>query len=116
MLSDNVFEIRPGVRTHFGCGSVERLARACEARYAQLAIALGVAAPGVSDAENAIRATNEVERLSMRLGTARTATALGVVRERVPTRVEDAMADFALSGTPRFPDANDVLALYEAAL
>lgn len=88
----------------------------CEARYAQVAIALGVAAPGVSDAENAHRAISEVERLAKRVGLGRAGRELGIGRELCPTLVEDAMADVVLSGTPRFPDPNDVLALYEAAL
>lgn len=87
-----------------------------EARYAQVAIALGVAAPGVSDAENAHRAISEIERLTARIGLGRGATELGVGRVLCPTLVEDAMADLVLTAAPRFPDANDVLALYEAAL
>jgi alcohol dehydrogenase len=88
----------------------------CEARYAQLAIALGAAAPGVSEAENAHRAISAIERIFDALGVARTATALGVLREHVATLTDDAMADVALAGAPRFPEGNDVLALYEAAL
>ncbi|MFO0572194.1 MAG: iron-containing alcohol dehydrogenase [Polyangiaceae bacterium] len=88
----------------------------CEARYAQLSIALGVRAPGVSDAENAHRSISAVERLSQSIGTQRSATELGVERKHLPELVEDAMADLVLSGTPRFPEPGDVLALYEAAL
>ncbi|GMV18826.1 MAG: iron-containing alcohol dehydrogenase [Sorangiineae bacterium PRO1] len=88
----------------------------CEARYAQIAIALGVAAPGVSDAENAHRAISELERLTERVGLRRSATELGVDRRLCAVLAQDAMADVVLSATPRFPDANDVLALYEAAL
>lgn len=88
----------------------------CEARYAQVAIALGVAAPGVSDAENAHRAISEVERLTGRVGLLRSASELGVDRKLCGVLRDDAMADVVLSATPRFPDANDVLALYEAAL
>ena len=87
-----------------------------EARYAQVAIALGVAAPGVSDAENAHRAIAAVEQISVRVGLGQRAGALGVERALCATLVDDAMADTVLTGTPRFPDQNDVLALYEAAL
>jgi len=57
-----------------------------------------------------------IERLATRIGLCRSATELGVGRVLCPTLVEDAMADLVLTAAPRFPDANDVLALYEAAL
>jgi alcohol dehydrogenase len=88
----------------------------CEARYAQIAIALGVAAPGVSDAENAHRSVAELERLATRVGLSRTLGELGVERRLCPELADDAMAETLLAGTPRFPLANDVLAVYEAAL
>lgn len=87
----------------------------CEGRYAQLAIALGAASPGESDAKNAERAIVAVERLAAAAGTPLGLGARGVEGSSIATLVEDAMADWALAGTPRFPEPGDVLALYEAA-
>jgi alcohol dehydrogenase class IV len=87
----------------------------CETKYAQVGIALGVADPTLGDAQNAERAILAVEKLSTRVGTAKRASELGVTRALLPTLVEDAMADMLMTGTPRFPEARDVHALYEAA-
>jgi alcohol dehydrogenase len=85
----------------------------CEAKYAQIGIALGAAEAGLADAQNAERAILAVEKLSARVGTAKRAAELGITRALVPTLVEDAMADLMMSGTPRFPEGRDVHALYE---
>ncbi len=88
----------------------------CEVKYAQVAIALGVADPGAENSENAQRALTAVEELSARVGTARSGKELGVKVELIPTLVDDAMADLLMMGTPRFPEPRDVRQLYEAAL
>jgi alcohol dehydrogenase len=89
---------------------------ACEVKYGQVAIALGVMEPGASNADNAERAVKAVETLSARVGTARSAKELGVKVELLPTLVDDAMADLLMMGTPRFPEPSEVRRLYEAAL
>jgi alcohol dehydrogenase len=88
----------------------------CEAKYALAAIALGVALPDASDAENARHAVTAVEALSARVGTARSGGDLGIKPELLSTLVEDAMADLLMMGTPRFPEPTEVRQLYEAAL
>ncbi|MEB2313522.1 MAG: iron-containing alcohol dehydrogenase [Sorangiineae bacterium] len=85
-------------------------------RYAQAAIALGVAEPGASDEENAARAIAAVEQLSARVGTARRGGELGIEPALIPTLVEDAFADSLMAATPRMPERADVRALYEGVL
>jgi alcohol dehydrogenase len=88
----------------------------CEVKYSQLAIALGVAGDALSPAANALRAIEAVERISERVGTAFLARDLGLESSLVPTLADDTMADMVLTGTPRFPDPEQVQALFEASL
>jgi len=87
----------------------------CELKFSQLAIALGVA-DGPSTAANALRAIEAVETLNERVGTAVMVRDLGLESSLVPTLADDTMADVVLTGTPRFPEPEQVQALFEAAL
>lgn len=86
------------------------------ARYAQVAIAMGVAHPGASDADNAARAITAVEELRARVGTDKPGRALGIEPGMLPTLVEDALADPLMAATPRYPDPADVKQLYQDCL
>jgi len=86
------------------------------ARYAQVAIAMGAADPGASDADNARRAIGAVEALRARVGTDKPGRALGIDAEMIPTLVEDAFADPLMAATPRYPEPEDVTQLYRDCL
>ncbi len=88
----------------------------CEARYAEVAKALGAAEPGASLRENAERAIATVERLSATVGTDRSAAELGVTREVIPALIEDAFADVLMMTTPKPPKPEDVARIYELSL
>jgi alcohol dehydrogenase len=89
---------------------------ACEADYADVALALGAGRSGAPVRRQAEHAIEAVESLSARVGTDRSARELGVRPELIPTLVEDAFADVLMFATPRMPQAADVAQLYEAAL
>lgn len=84
-------------------------------RYAQVAIALGVA-DAQADDENALRAIGAVEAMSARVKTNVPLGELGVTLELIPTLVEDAFADPLMASTPRPPGNADVTGIYEARL
>lgn len=86
------------------------------ARYAQVAIALGVADPVASDADNAERAIQAVEALRARVGTDKSGRQLGIEPDLIPTLVEDALADPLMAATPRYPEPADVARLYQDCL
>lgn len=88
----------------------------CERKYAEVAIALGAAELGKSDADNAGRAIDAVQALSAQVGTDKSVAELGVTRELLPTLVDDALADLLMTTTPKYPSAEQVKELYEAAL
>jgi len=88
----------------------------CELKYAQLAIALGVLDPAATTRANAERAVEAVVSLTERVGTAVRARELGLEESLVPTLSDDTMADTMLSGTPRFPQPDDVQRLWEGTL
>lgn len=88
----------------------------CTARYAQLAIAMGVADMAGSDQANAENAIFAVEQLAKAVGAHAPAAELGLEPNLIPTLVDDAMADTMLSGTPHFPQPEDVQALWQKCL
>jgi alcohol dehydrogenase len=88
----------------------------CELKYAQLAIALGALDPERSTRDNAERAIEAVAALAERIGTAVSARELGLEMSLIPTLLDDTMADTTLSGTPRFPQPEDVQRLWEGTL
>lgn len=87
-----------------------------ELKYAQLAIALGVADAAGDVAANAQRAIAGVTALSAAIGTDVSARDLGLEAALLPTLVDDSMADVVLTGTPRFPEPDQVHSLFEASL
>jgi alcohol dehydrogenase class IV len=88
----------------------------CQRKYAEVAIALGAASLEASDEANAAHAIEAVSALSARVGTDKTVADLGVTLPLVPTLVEDALADLLMTTTPKYPSAEQVKELYEAAL
>jgi alcohol dehydrogenase len=88
----------------------------CEARYAEVAEALGSATSGQSPRERALAAISAVETLRAKVGCDRSGSELGVREDMIPTLIEDAFADVLMLTTPRSPQAADVDALYRAVL
>ncbi len=84
-------------------------------RYAKVAQAMGVAEHGASDSDNADRAIDAVGKLRARVGCDRSISELGGQLDLVPTLVEDAFADVLMIATPRFPQKEEVAAIYESA-
>jgi len=89
---------------------------ACEAKYAEVAAALGAARTGASNADNAERAIAAVEALRARVKTDRRASEIGAKADDLPTLVEDAFHDVLMFATPRFPERSDVENIYRALL
>ncbi|MEM7412813.1 MAG: iron-containing alcohol dehydrogenase [Myxococcota bacterium] len=78
-------------------------------RYADIGLALGAA----SDAHAAIEA---VEKLSSSVGTDRRLSDLGASPADVDALTTDALRDMIILNTPRYPNREDVQALYERAM
>lgn len=89
---------------------------ACEAKYAQVAITLGVAQPDLDNFDNAQLAISAIEQLRARVKTDICLADLGVGANLLPTLVDDAFADPLMITTPRRPEPQDVLRIYESCM
>ncbi|MEZ4375980.1 MAG: iron-containing alcohol dehydrogenase [Polyangiaceae bacterium] len=87
-----------------------------EAKYAQVAIALGVAEPELDNHDNAQLGINAIEHLRAHVRTDISLADLGVSASLLPTLVEDAFADPLMITTPRRPEAQDVMRIYETCM
>ncbi|MCB9586726.1 MAG: iron-containing alcohol dehydrogenase [Polyangiaceae bacterium] len=87
-----------------------------ETKYAQVAIALGVAEPELDNHDNAQLGINAIEHLRAQVKTDISLADLGVSASLLPTLVEDAFADPLMITTPRRPEAQDVMRIYETCM
>lgn len=88
----------------------------CQARYAQVAEALGVARGAASEAAAARGAIDAVRALRARVGVEKSIRELGGAPEMIPQLVADALADMILLTNPKPLSADAVTRLYEAAM
>jgi alcohol dehydrogenase len=85
------------------------------AKYAEIALALGLGSPTASNEANARAAIDGVIAIREDIGIARSIRALGGIDELLPLLVADAQADRANLSNPRPLDAAAFEALYRAA-
>lgn len=86
------------------------------AKYAAIGAAIGVAKPGVSDADNAKACIAAVEGVIAQLGLRKKLGDLGASKGDIAQLVEDALQDLTMRTNPRKVTADDARALFEAAL
>src|SRR5690606_1147796 len=89
---------------------------ACEAKYAQVAITLGVAQPDLDNFDNAQLAISAIEQLRARVKSDICLADLGEGANLLATLVDDAFADPLMITTPRRPEPQDVLRIYESCM
>jgi len=89
---------------------------ACAPEYALVADAFGVAELGATDEANARAAIEAVARLSIDVGTARSIGAMGGSERDIAELVRQTLLDLTLLVTPRQPTAEDLAAMFRAAL
>lgn len=85
------------------------------AKYVDIAKAMNVYAPGMTDSEAAQAAVDAVRRLSVKVGIPQHLSELGIKESDLPRLAEAAMADVCTPGNPREVSYNDILALYKKA-
>lgn len=90
--------------------------KARAAKYAKVAEIIGAADPGRSDEENARAAIGAIEKLAEDLGLKKSLGDLGAGQSDIAQLVEDALGDLTMRSNPRKAEAEDVTAMYEAAL
>ena len=89
---------------------------ACEAKYAEVAVAMGVAKPGTPDASAARAAIDALIQLRGSLGLDRSLEDMGVNAADIPLLVEDALADLTMQTNAKKISAESATGLYQAAL
>lgn len=85
------------------------------AKYVDIAKAMNVYAPEMTDSEAAQAAVDAVRRLSVKVGIPQHLSELGIKESDLPRLAEAAMADVCTPGNPREVSYNDILALYKKA-
>ena len=90
--------------------------KARAAKYAKVAEIIGVADPGLSEEENARAAIAAIEKLAEDLGLKKSLGDLGAGQSDIAQLVEDALGDLTMRSNPRKAEAEDLTAMYEAAL
>ncbi len=86
------------------------------AKYATIAIAIGVGKPGASETENAKACIAAVEDMVGKLGLRKNLKDLGVAGKDIGALVDDALQDMTMRTNPKKASADDVRGLFEAAL
>ncbi len=89
---------------------------ACVERYAQIARALGEETTGLSAREAAERAIKAVEQLRADIGIRERLSEIGLREEHIPSLSAAAVQDVCLITNPRDASAEDIAAIYRAAL
>lgn len=89
---------------------------AVEAKYAQVALAMGAGSYGASDAANAKAAIQAVIDLRARVGCDKTLTDLGISSDAIPQLTEDVGMELIMMTTPKPAMAEQIAELYEAVL
>lgn len=84
-------------------------------KYVDIAKAMDVYVPGMTDSEAAQAAVDAVRRLSVKVGIPQHLSELGIKESDLPRLAEAAMADVCTPGNPREVSYNDILALYKKA-
>lgn len=88
----------------------------CIAKYANIAVAMGVDITGMSAEEAAQAAVDAVKALSIRVGIPQTLTELGIKAEDIPALANQAFTDVCTPGNPRDVTLDDIVALYNKVL
>lgn len=88
----------------------------CVAKYANIAVAMGVDITGMSAEEAAQAAVDAVKALSIRVGIPQTLTELGIKAEDIPALANQAFTDVCTPGNPRDVTLDDIVALYNKVL
>lgn len=86
------------------------------AKYAAIAAVMGVSKPGANDTENAKACIAAVDGMADKLGLRKNLKDLGVAGKDIGALVDDALQDMTMRTNPRKASADDVRAMFEAAL
>ena len=86
---------------------------ACEAKYVEIAKAMGVDVTGMSVAEGAVAAVEAVKKLSLDLGIPQTLREINIPENALELLAKDAFADVCTGGNPREITEKDILDLYK---
>ena len=86
------------------------------AKYARVARAFGVHRDGRSDQENARAAIGAIADLSIEVGTGRSIVQMGGSADLIPTLVQQALTDTSMRHNLRQPTADELTAMFTAAL
>ena len=88
---------------------------ACEAKYVEIAKAMGVDVTGMTVAEGAKAAVEAVKKLSLDLGIPQTLREINIPEDALELLSKDAFADVCTGGNPREITESDILDLYKKA-
>ena len=88
---------------------------AAEAKYCQIAKAMGVDITGMSVKEGAKAAVDAVKQLSLDLNIPQTLRDINIPKEALVQLSKDAFADVCTGGNPREITEADILELYKIA-
>lgn len=89
---------------------------AAEAKYRQIAEAMGVTTEGMTDAEAAVAACKAVKDLAIEVGIPQHLSDLGIKEEDIDRLADQAAADVCTPGNPREVTLADIKALYKSLL
>lgn len=88
----------------------------CIAKYVEIAKALGVYNPDMTDEQAAVAACGEIENLSRAVGIPEHLSELGITRDDIPALAEQAITDVCTPGNPRPVTKEDIISLYNEIL
>lgn len=85
-------------------------------KYVEIAKAVGVYKPEMTDEQAAEAACNEIENLSKLVGIPQHLSELGITENDIPALAEQAITDVCTPGNPRDVTKEDIIALYKQIL
>lgn len=85
-------------------------------KYVEIAKAVGVYKPEMTDEQAAEAACNEIENLSKLVGIPQHLSELGITENDIPALAEQAITDVCTPGNPREVTKEDIIALYKQIL
>lgn len=88
----------------------------CITKYVEIAKALGVYSPDMTDEQAAVAACNEIENLSRAVGIPEHLSELGITKDDIPALAEQAITDVCTPGNPRPVTKEDIISLYKEIL
>lgn len=88
----------------------------CEAKYRNIAEAMGVDTSSMNDRDAAQAACDAVKQLSQKVGIPATLTELGITEENIPALTQQALEDVCTPGNPREVTRDDVVNIYRSLL